>query len=157
MKQLSAEAKHHILLEYAAGDPTRSFAVLAHRHGISGGRRVLQSWHARWDGTAASLQRRAVAGRPRALSKAEVQQHVCAPIRRANRAYRAVKYTQLLPRVQQSTGVELSVRTLRRYGKEECGAKSTRGKKRTAAECEHPHAQCMLCVCVLRAVWTHKL
>ena len=157
MKQLSAEAKHHILLEYTPHDTTRSFAALARRHGIGGRARTVQRWHQRWNGTAASLKHKAVVGRPRALSRTAVQQYVAAPIRRSNRACRAVKYTTLLPQVQAATGVELSVQTLRRYGKEECGARSTRGKKRTAAESEHTHAQCMLCVCVLRALRTHQL
>jgi hypothetical protein len=76
MPQLSAEAKHHILLEYAANDATRSFADLAARHAVKGGERVLRNSHQRWDGTPASLQHKRGAGRPRALNSTQVQLHV---------------------------------------------------------------------------------
>jgi hypothetical protein len=151
MPQLSAEAKHHILLEHAPHDATRSFAALAARHAVKGGKFSLLRWHARWDGTAASLERKAGSGRARALSRREVQQHVRAPILRANRAHKAVHYSKLLPQVRQKTGKEVSARTLRRYGKEELGAKQRRGKKRTAeeSECtgmaERPTASCCMC------------
>jgi hypothetical protein len=139
MPHLSAEAKHHILLEYAARDTTRSFAALARRHAVKGGSETMRQWYLRWDGTPASLRRKPGTGRARALSTAQVKQHVRAPILRSNLAYRTVKYTKLLPQVQASTGVDVSLRTLQRYGKEELGARSTRGKKRTADECECTH------------------
>jgi transposase len=157
MKHLTAEAKHHILLEYAPHDATRSFAALARRHAVKGGRRVLLRWHTRWNGTAASLEEKPRTGRPRALSRAQVQQHVRAPILRSNRAFRTVKYTKLLPQVQASTGVEVSRRTLQRYGKEQLGARSTRGKKRTADERECTQAHGMTRVYLLLMLCTHKL
>jgi hypothetical protein len=55
MPHLSAEAKHHILLEYAPHSATHSLAALAARHAVKGGKRVLLRWHQQWDGTAASL------------------------------------------------------------------------------------------------------
>jgi hypothetical protein len=76
-----------------------------------------------------------VAGR-RALSRAEVSRHVRAPILAANHKHSAVSYAQLLPEVQRKTGKALSVRTLRRYGKEELGARAKHTKKRTADESE---------------------
>ena len=136
MPHLSAEAKHHILLEYAPHDATRSFAALARRHAVKGGREVVREWHRRWDGSAASLERMAGSGKVRVLSRAEVSRHVRAPILAANRAHRAIHYTELLPRVQAATGKELSARTLRRYGKEELGARQQHTKKRTADESE---------------------
>jgi hypothetical protein len=61
---------------------------------------------------------------------------VRAPILAANRAHRAVHYTQLLPRIQAATGKQLSIQTLRRYGKEELGGRNKQSKKRTADESE---------------------
>lgn len=136
MKQLTPEHKHSILLEYTPRSPTHSFAALAARHGVPGGERVVRRWHQQWDGTARSMQHKAGAGRPRALSKQELQQHVRTPILRANRAHKPVHYSKLLPQVLQKTGKELSIQTLRRYGKEELGAKQRRGKKRTGDESE---------------------
>ena len=134
MKQFPPEQKHSILLEYTPHSRTHSFAALAARHGVAGGEQTVRRWHTQWDGTAASLQRKEGAGRPRVLSGREVQQHVRAPILRANRAHKAVHYSALLSSVQQKTGKEVSARTLRRYGKEQLGAKQRRGKKRTAEE-----------------------
>ena len=142
MPQLSAEAKYHILLEYAANDATRSFADLAARHAVKGGERVLRNSHQRWDGTPASLQHKRGAGRPRALNSTQVQLHVQRPIRAANRAQRAVHYTELLPVVRQRTGTNISLRSLQRYGKEELRARDKQTKKRTRAErqCNATHA-----------------
>lgn len=149
MQHLSAEAKHHILLEYAPSEATHTFAALAERHAIAGGKRTVQRWHQRWDGTPASLQRKPGTGRARALSAAQVRRHIAAPIRNSNRAARAVRYTKLLPQVQAATGAQLSLRTLQRYGKEEAGGRLTSGKKRTAeeSECAHTYAMCRCCSC----------
>jgi hypothetical protein len=136
MPHLSAEAKHHILLEYTPRDSSRSFAALARRHAVKGGWQVLQRWHQRWDGAPASLQERVRSGRPQVLSRAQLSRHVRAPLLAANRAHRAISYAELLPRVRAATGSSLSLRSLQRYGKEELGAKQRRSKKRTAAESE---------------------
>jgi len=137
MPHLSAEAKHRILLEFAARDTTRSFAALAQRHGVAGGARVVRRWYARWDGTQRSLERKAGTGRAPLLSRAEVSRHVRAPILAANRSHRAIRYTDLLPEVRRKTGKQLSIQTLRRYGKAELGARDKHTKKRTADESEH--------------------
>src|SRR6185437_16077306 len=72
MSHLSAEAKHHILLEYTPGDSTRSFAALARRHTIRGGKGTLSRWHSRWDRTPASLERKAGSGKTSLLSAEQV-------------------------------------------------------------------------------------
>jgi len=136
MKHLTPEQKHSILLEYTPHSSSHSFSALAARHGVAGGARVLRRWHQRWNGTPHSLEHKAVTGRPRALSKREVQLHLRTPILRANRSHKPVHYTNLLPQVQQKTGAKVSLRTLRRYGKEELGATKRKGKKRTAEESE---------------------
>lgn len=148
MPHLSAEAKHHILLEYAPRDTTRSFAALARRHAIAGGAGVVRHWHDRWDGTPVSLQRKEGTGRVPLLSRAEVSRHVRAPILTANRAHRAISYTDLLPEVQRKTGKQLSLRTLQRTGKEELGARSKHTKKRTADESEHTRHSGRRCACL---------
>ena len=128
---------HHILLEYAAHDTTRSFAALATRHAIKGGWRTVQRWHSRWNGTALSLQRKAGTGKTPLLSRAEISRHVRAPILAANRAHRAISYTKLLPDVKQKTGKAIALRTLQQYGKQELGARDKHTKKRTTNESEH--------------------
>lgn len=132
----SAAAKHHILLEYSPRSSSHSFAALARRHAVRGGERSIRRWHQRWDGSPASLQRKEGSGKTPTLTAAEVSRHVRAPILAANRAHRAISYPDLLPEVQRKTGKLLSLRSLRRYGKEELGARHRRGKKRTADESE---------------------
>ena len=132
----SADTKHHILLDYAAHDAARSFAALAARHAVAGGARTVQRWHCRWDRTPQSLERRSGSGKARTLTAAEVSRHIRAPILAANRAHRAISYTDLLSEVQRKTGKELSLRSLRRYGKEQLGARDKHSKKRTADESE---------------------
>jgi len=135
MKQFTPEQKHEILLEYSPRSSTHSLVALARRHAVKGGRRTLENWLERWDGTAASLQRRPVSGRPRSLTVEEVQRHIVTPIRRKNRTHQPVHYSELQPEVEEQTGKQVSSRTIRRYGKEEGGGRMTRGKKRTAEEC----------------------
>jgi hypothetical protein len=148
MPHLSAEAKQHILLEYAPRDPTRSFATLAARHGIKGGADVVRHWHDRWDGTPASLKRKEGTGKAPLLSRAEVSRHVRAPILAANHAHRASSYPDLLPRVQRKTGKQIALRTLRDYGKQQLGARTKHTKKRTADESEHTRHGGRRCACL---------
>ena len=155
MPHLRAETKHAILLEYTPRSPSHSFVALAQRHGIAGGAKVLQRWHARWDGTAASLQEGKSSGRARALSGAEVSRHVRAPILAANRAHRAIHYTELLPRVQAATGKQLSLRSLQRYGEKELEARDKRTKKRTADESECSAARERAAATLCDELWTH--
>jgi hypothetical protein len=137
MKQLTAEQKHEILLHLQHRSQGQSVAEIAALHSVKGGRRTLQNWLQRWDGTPQSLQHRQGSGRPRVLSKTQVKLHVAAPIRNSNRAARVVRYSNLLPQVQAATSTSMSLRTLQRYGHDEAGARQTRGKKRTAEEREY--------------------
>src|SRR5665648_32562 len=83
MKQFTPEQKHEILLEYSPRSTTHSLVALAQGHAVKGGRRTIENWLARWDGSAASLQRKQVSGRPRSLTPEEVQRHITAPIAQA--------------------------------------------------------------------------
>lgn len=150
MPRLSAETKHHILLEYQEHCRERSFAALAARHGIKGGRKVVARWYRRWDGTARSLQELPRSGRPPLFSTAQVRALVQRPISAANRAHRAVHYTDLMPRVRAATDNGVSLRTVQRYGKEVCGAKQKHTKKRTADESTCARGAGLQRVCALR-------
>jgi transposase len=136
MSQLSAEAKHHILLEYRADSPGHSFSALASLHNIPGGKRTVQRWYQQWDGTERSLQRKPVAGRPRALTRQQVSRHIRAPILAANRAHRPIHYTTLLPAIEEKTHKDISLRTVQRYGEEVLHGKDKHTIKRTENECK---------------------
>ena len=124
------------MLEYRRYSPAHSFAALAAHHGVQGGRRTIENWFSRWNGTAASLQHKPGAGLPHILTAEEVEQHITAPIRELNRAARQAKYTKIADEVRASTGKDVSDRTINRIGKDELHGRRTRGRKRTAEECK---------------------
>jgi len=134
MKQLTPELKHSILTHYTSPHHHQTLQQILSLHAVSVSRRTVELWQQKWNGTIESLQRQAVSGRPRVLSRAQVSRHVATPIRNANRAGRTIHYSTMMEQVSVSSGKSMSLRTLQRYGKEECKAKSTRGQKRTADE-----------------------
>jgi len=136
MHPYTPQQKHTILSHYCAGSRDANFRALARRFAVEGGGRTIERWHQRWDGTPQSLEHKQGAGRPRVLSKKEVQQYVRAPILRANRAHKAVHYPPLLTAVRTKTGKQIKLRTLQDYGKRELGVEQRRGRKRTADESE---------------------
>jgi hypothetical protein len=135
--ELSAETKHHILLEHEFYSRDRSFRALADRHGVEGGKRTLQGWFARWDGSPESLEHRPGAGRPRLMPEAIVNEHVKQVIQDANRSHTAIHYPEIAQRVEEITGIEVSARTMRRYGHDDLGARQQATQKRTSEECKH--------------------
>jgi hypothetical protein len=134
MKDLTPELKHSVLTHYTSPHHHQTLQQILSLHGVTVSRRTVELWKQKWDGTIESLQHQAGAGRPRVLSRAQVSRHVATPIRNANRAGRTVHYSTLMEQVTESTAQTMSLRTLQRYGKEECKARSTRGQKRTADE-----------------------
>jgi hypothetical protein len=139
MKHFTPQHKHSILLEYIPYSRTHGFQSLANRHGVAGGKHTLLEWYSRWDGTAASLEEKRSPGRPRILTTQEVQRHVATRIRAANRSSKRIHYTDIHQAVERETHQTLSLRTLRRYGEEDLGAKQHRGNKRTRDECKHSY------------------
>jgi hypothetical protein len=139
MPHLSAEAKHHILLEYVPHSTTHSFAALARRHDIAGGSEVVRRWHQRWNRTPESLKRHEGSGATPILTSSEISRHIRAPILAANRAQRVIHYPDVLRQVQTKTGKKIALRTLQQYGKEKCRIKEKTTRKRTRAECECRH------------------
>lgn len=152
MQTYTPQHKHTIISHYRACVRGAGFAALARRFAVQGGASAIQRWHQRWGGTPQSLQHKKGAGRPRVLSRREVQQHVRAPILRANRAHKAVHYPTILHSVRTKTGKQIALRTLQDYGKKELGAKQRRGKKRTADESESQGAPDRKCECVLHVL-----
>jgi hypothetical protein len=137
MSELTPDLKHHILTQYLPSSHDNSFAALAHRYNIKGGKRTIQRWYARWDGTPASLERRAGAGRHRLLSSAQIRDTITLPILNHNRAHRPVHYTELLSSVRTKTGTSVSLPTIQRYGKQIVRARDRSTRSLTAAECQY--------------------
>jgi transposase len=139
MKQFTPQQKHSILLHVRTRREDQSLDDIARLHGVAGGRATLHNWLQRWDGSAASLEHKKGAGRPRALTTRQVYDFIHMPIRNKNRAHTAINYPQLLPSVQQKAGTQIALRTLRRYGKRDAGVKMKHTKKRTVSESECTH------------------
>jgi hypothetical protein len=141
MSHFSAAVKHAILLEYQPRSATQNFAALAQRHGVKGGARVVRRWRTQWNGTPASLEEKLRSGRPLLLSAAEVSRHIRAPLLAANRAHRAVHYTDLVPKVGRKTRKDVSLRTVQRYGKQQLHGRDKHTTKRTSTESECTHSR----------------
>ena len=134
MSHLTPDFKHDILKQYLPHSRDNSFAALARRYNIKGGKGTIQRWYARWNGSPGSLEQRAGAGRPRLLSAAQIRDTIALPIRNRNRAHRAIHYTELLPTVRERTGTTVSLPTIQRYGKEIVRARDRSTRSRTAGE-----------------------
>jgi transposase len=139
MKLIPAQYKNFILTRYRPNCRGNGFEALAKQYGVKGGAAAIKYWYDRWDGTPASLVRKPGAGRPPILSSKEVQQHITIPIRKKNRKFKPVHYTDILRPLQEKTGKKVSLRTVRRYGKENGGINSRNTIKRTAHERKYLH------------------
>lgn len=137
MVRFTPDFKHHILTQYLPNTRGHGFSSLAQRFAVKGGSRTIRYWYAAWDGTPTSLQHKAVPGRPRALTRAEVGRYIRIPIQRRNRAHMPVHYNELQATIKKGTSKSISTRTIQRYGKQELGGRDKRTKKRTTHECKH--------------------
>jgi hypothetical protein len=136
MSQLTPQQKHDILTQYTSRQRGETLAHILSANKVSASRRTVELWRQRWDGTAASLQHKRGAGRPRILTHAQVMRHIAPRIRAKNRSHAPVVYPTLLPSVTAATGKSMSLRTLERYGKKDLDAAPIHGKKRTHEEGE---------------------
>ena len=134
MVLFTPQFKHEILMQYVAGDRAHSFAALAQKYNIKGGKQTVQIWHSRWDGTAASLEQRISSGRRALLTPQQVERLIVKPIRRANREHVAINYPEVKELVEQTIGHAISARSIRRYGHDVGGVQSSSTIPRTEQE-----------------------
>jgi transposase len=137
MSELTPALKHHILQQYLPYSHENNFSALAARYNVKGGRRTIQRWLARWDGTSSSLEHTRGAGRPRLLSAAEVNENIRAPILERNRSHHAVHYTDLVDPIRERTGKNVALRTIQRYGEKILRARDKTTCTRTEDECTY--------------------
>jgi transposase len=136
MSHLNSETKHHILLEYIPHSYDHSFNALAIRHNIKGGKRTLINWYKRWKHESASLNRKKGSGKKAILSRREAYQYIQRPVKFANQHYTAIHYPNIIYKLKEKTGKQISERSVRRYGKNLYGIKKKRSIKRTIDECQ---------------------
>lgn len=139
MSDFSPQQKHSILTHYQHGVRGRGFQALSLRFAVNGGSETIRYWYKQWNGTPQSLETKPRSGRPRLLTTRQVQQHIRKPILDANRHHRTIHYTDLTHSIHQSTDTQVSLQTIRRYGKEVLGARNKRTRKRTIDECQSIH------------------
>lgn len=135
----SAEQQHHILTQYCAHSRSDSYRALSRRYGLSSNGVTINRWMKRWDGTVASLTQRQRPGRPRLLTPRQVHNYIRQPITAANRRRTCINYSVVHQQLSRHVTVHVSRRTVRRYGKEQCGVKQKRTQARSPHERSHLH------------------
>jgi hypothetical protein len=123
--------KQQVVTYYTQHLPDISFRAVARLFRIKGGHMTVQRWYERRN----SLETKQKSGRPTILSSQQINTHITKKIIQHNRTPTPIHYTQLLSHVKRATRKNLSLRTLRRYGKERGGVKLKRTIKRTEDEC----------------------
>jgi transposase-like protein len=134
MANHTPQFKHNILMEYVAGSRTHGFAALARRYGIPGGASTLSKWYSHWDSTPHSLERREGSGSRTLLTPEQVQRYIVRPIRRKNQEHVAISYPELKENIEEKIGHSISVRSIRRHGREEGGIRYGTTQPRTEQE-----------------------
>jgi hypothetical protein len=144
---LSAETKHHILLEYSPYTYDHSFKALAIRHNIQGGRQVIEKWYAQWDRTPESLMEHNRSGRKRKLNTAQINELIAQPIIKAHSSATPIHYPKLMPSIRRSISEPISIQTIRRYGKKDLQFSNKtcipRTKKKVSIHILLLNAQCL--------------
>ncbi len=115
----SAEFKQRVLQHYKEKTRGSGFLALAKRFDIKGGAGEVQRWYKRWTGSARSLERRPGSGRPQVLTKLEKKTHILKFVERCNKKGEVVDYPRVRQNVMNKTGKQISLREVRRIGREE--------------------------------------
>ncbi len=133
MGKYSPLFKHNILIQYTPNQRGNGFDSLASHYKIQGGGRTIKNWYDRWNGIVTSLEHRHGAGRPALLNTKQIKQHIGTPIRAKNRKHIKIHYPTIQKTIQSKLNKSISIRSIRRYGKEQ-GTKIKRTKKVTNKE-----------------------
>jgi transposase-like protein len=113
----TAEFKARVVAQYRPGVRGCGFAALAKRFLIKSPSTV-HEWVKHSDGSVHSLEKKSGGNRKRKLSELESKQYVEEPILEANAEGRAIHYREVWNGAVKATRVDVSFRTIRRYGKE---------------------------------------
>jgi len=135
MTKYPPSLKHSILLEYRAGDRTRSFRALARLYKIKGGESVVRNWYYRWKSTPESLERKPGSGGHAVLTPALVDKYIRKPVEKARDQHKAIEYRVLKEPLEKAVGHPMSLRTIQYYGKETVGILYQTTIPRTPQEC----------------------
>lgn len=125
-ERYTPEFKQRVVREYRAGDRGAGYQALAKKWQVGGGARLVARWVQQWDGTTRSLSKRTRPNHPRLLSRQQAQTHIRDVVARRHTHHQPVSYIELAADVREATGVGVSVRTVRRYGREDFGQRHRR-------------------------------
>ncbi|CAF1027512.1 unnamed protein product [Rotaria sp. Silwood1] len=128
-----ASFKQRVIEYYLQNQPNLSFRFVAKFFHIHGDHATVKRWFDRYDGTILSLQQQMRSGRPQILNQEEIDQFITRVICSHNRMSRSIKYSKIMDLIHQKTKLNISTRTVQRYGKKN-GIKSRKMIKRTAKE-----------------------
>lgn len=116
--QYTAWFKQHVLQCYQPGVRGHGAAAVAHKFELPSHSLVLR-WAAKAREPGGSLEHKPGAGRKRKLSHDEAEEHVKDFIVDRNREGKAVSYDDVARELHKRGRVDVSVRTLRRYGRKD--------------------------------------
>jgi transposase-like protein len=155
-QRYSPEWKQSVLEECEPGTLHAGFAALARRHHISD-RSLVQKWYKRWDGTKESLEKKTRPNRERKLTEEESAEHVLGVVEQCNREGRVAHYDAVQKKVKHATGKDVSLRTLRRYGKRDHRITEKQTTRKLAREGTNPSSRFLFLahvfVCCVLGIW----
>jgi transposase len=128
--------KQRVVEYYLRNKPNVSFRFVGDLFQIKGGHVTVKRWHDRYDGTMASLEQRYRSGRPSKLNIQQVNDLITKVVRSHNHLARAINYNKIANSIKQKTNMNISLRTVRRYG-QKSGIKPKKTTKRTYTESKY--------------------
>lgn len=135
--KFSAKQRQRILEQCARRDTNDSICAVSRRYGLASNGQTLLRWMRQWNGTTESLREREHPGRPRILTRTQVHNSIRQPVIAANRAHRCINYSMIHRQLQQEHHLDVSVRTVRRYGRRDVGIRNRRVQRKTPHERNH--------------------
>lgn len=135
-EQFTPHEKQMILGQYRSYSHDSGYQRLAERFCVNGGRKTIERWAHRYDGTLDSLERKQGSGGHSLLNPQDVVKYVDEPLRQANQSHVRVHYPELVKNFEAETGKKIALSTMQRYGHDLVGARQERVSEKTTWECE---------------------
>jgi transposase len=108
---------HNVLLQYKKGARGHGFEALANKFNILGGKKLVEYWYKKWDGTLSSLEKHSGGDRRSILTQREEKLFIHDFIEKRSKS-EAVNYPEVKVNVEKKTGKQMALRTVRTHGKD---------------------------------------
>jgi hypothetical protein len=116
-KHYTPQEIQSILEEHEPGVRGKGLKTLAKQHNIKGGHNLIKYWLSKWDGTVKSLEGMGGGDRRSILTDQEKKKHVDRFITKRSKKD-AVQYPEVKANIENKTGKDISIQTVRRIGHE---------------------------------------